>query len=305
MFDVGFVLAHPSEVAAPAAIAAAAGWGVAQYLNKREIGHHKRQIGEHARDLAELEEQCKAGSLLDADFPSIGRLEPKPVPIGLPQTAEYHREFNIVLTRTPPAAFWAFRKSTLKEVFSEWFGSSLTTNMHLNDGYGLIGGGDEERPCLLWKGTREVSVENSEVMKLMYPFVIVRSVPHEAGTDRTTEELFNFIHWLQMWDKAMPNSRFEIVKMHRMRNKAYLRGYYRFTGLEIRDNLLKSAKKYDEYFVMRQLFVSRSDNYTTIISAGLPNRELVTDTYFEPLRAWWEALMLVQASGPCISSTCR
>jgi hypothetical protein len=88
----------------------------------------------------------------------------------------------------------------------------------------------------------------------------------------------------------MPSARFEIVKMHRTQNKAYLRGYFRFVGLTISKNSMKSAKRYDEYFLMRQIFVVRSDAYTTIIATGLPNRELVTDPYYQPLKAWWEAL---------------
>lgn len=237
------------------------------------------------------------GSLLDEQFPSIGELEPIDVPINLGSTAEPHRDFNIILTQAQPTTVWSFKKTSLKEIFSEWFGSSLTDDPHLKEGYGRISG-DQEKPCLLWKGTTKVSLENSDVMRQMYPFVIVRSIRHEPGTDPTTEELFNFIDWLHMWDKAMPGARFEIVKMHRTRNKAYLRGYFRFVGLTISENPLKSAKRYDEYFLMRQVFVVRSDEYTTIIATGLPNRDLVTDPYYQPLKAWWEALRLIKAHGP-------
>jgi len=61
---------------------------------------------------------------------------------------------------------------------------------------------------------------------------------------------------------------------------------------------MKSAKEYAEYFLMRQIFVFQSDRFTTIISTGLPNRGLVTDPYYKPLKAWWDALMLVNAPGP-------
>jgi hypothetical protein len=277
--------------------AAGGGWGVAHYLDKREVADYKRKIEQnetrHRRDLADIEWQAKAGSLFDPDFPSIGELEPKSLPIGLPAGQQYS-EFNIVLTHALPSGSWTFQRSTLKNIFSEWFGSSLTTEKHLSEGYKLIGGDDEERPCLLWKGRKEISVENSTVMKKMYPFVIVRSIPHEPGVDRTTEELFSFIHWLRMWDKAMPSSRFAIERMHRSREAAYLRGYYKFIKLDIAESAIKRARTADEYYLLRQIFVYRSDRFSTIISTGLPNRELVSDPYYAWLRAWWDALALVK-----------
>jgi hypothetical protein len=296
-----FLLAHFSIFLSLGALLSGAvslGWTVAFFLNKREIRDYKRQIeginAQHQLDMADLAKQAEAGSVLDEKFPNIGKLEPIDVPLGLPR-AEHHKAFNILLTQS--TAHWSFQTSSLGEVFSDWFGSSLKNNEHLSEGYGLIGGGEERSECLLWKGTTEVSVENSGVLKKMYPFIIVRTIRHEAGDDPTTEELFNFIHWLQMWDKAMPNARFEIIKMHRTPKKAYLRGYYRFAGLEIAENPMKPAKKYNEYFLMRQIFVYRSDTHTTIISTGLPNRELVTDPYYGWLKAWWDALKLVKGFG--------
>jgi hypothetical protein len=299
-----FFLTHPAasvllagSIATLVASAAGGGWGVAHYLDKRAVADYKRKIeqneAQHKKDLADIERQAKAGSLLDADFPSIGDLKPSSLPIGLPAGRQYS-EFNIVLTQALPAGSWTFQRSTLKDIFSDWFGSSLTTEKHLSDGYELIGGDDEERPCLLWKGRKEVLVENSTVMKKMYPFVIVRSIPHEPGVDRTTEELFNFIHWLRMWDEAMPNSRFKIVRMHRSADTAYLRGYYKFIKLDIAESAMKPARTVDEYYLLRQIFVYRSDRHSTIISTGLPNRELVSDPYYAWLRAWWDALALVK-----------
>lgn len=278
----------------------AAGWHAASYLNKREIENQRRQIGNltaaHQQDRSRLAEQIKAGALIDEQFPSIGELEPTDVPIGLPD-AERHGEFNIVLAQAPPSKLWAFRKTTLKEIFADWFGSSLMDDPHLKSEYKLISG-ETEAACLLWRGTNEVTIEDSQVMKQMYPFVIVRSIRHAAGADPTTDELLNFFNWLRMWDEAMPNAKFEIVKMHRTQNKAYLRGYFRFTGLTISADPLKPSKRYDEFFLMRQLFVVRSDVSTTIIATGLPNHQLVTDTYYQPLRDWWEALRLVKTRGP-------
>lgn len=276
-----------------------ASWRVASYLNKREIEDHKRQISDltavHQQNLSRVAEQVKVGSLVDEQFPSIGELEPADAPIGLPD-AERHGEFNIVLAQAPPAKLWTFRKTTLKEIFSDWFGSSLMDDPHLKSGYKLIAAETEEA-CLLWRGTEEVTIEDSQVLKRMYPFVIVRSIRHAAGADPTTDELLNFFNWLRMWDEAMPNAKFEIVKMHRTRNKAYLRGYFRFTGLTIGADPLKPSKRYDEYFLMRQLFVVRSDVSTTIIATGLPNHELVTASYYEHLKDWWEALRLVKTRG--------
>ncbi|UPK36847.1 hypothetical protein IVB18_05730 [Bradyrhizobium sp. 186] len=297
------LLAHPGAVVAfLGTICAsyggvlAAGWRAASYLNKREIEDCRRQIGNltsgHQRDLDRLAKQADAGALIDEQFPSIGELEPTDVPIGLPN-AEYHRDFNVVLAPTPPAKLWVFEKSTLKEIFSTWFGSSLTDDPHLSAGYKLISG-EQEASCLLWRGKSEVIIEDNPVMKQMYPFIIVRSIPHEAGADRTTGELLNFFDWLRMWDEAMPNAKFEILKMHRIQNKAYLRGYFRFTGLTIGESPMKPARKYDEYFLMRQVFVARSDLSTTIVATGLPNHELVTDPYYQPLKEWWEALRLVK-----------
>jgi len=307
-----FLLAHFSILLSLGALLSGAvslGWTVAFLFNKRTIGHHKQEVGDykreiddhkrqvegiktqHQRDLADLAKQAEAGSVLDDKFPSIGKLEPIDFPLGLAE-AEHHEAFNILLTQSPD--HWTFHTSSLGEVFSAWFDSSLKSNAHLREGYTLIGGNDERSECLLWKGTTEVLVENSDVLKKMYPFVIVRTIRHEAGDDPTTEELFNFIHWLQMWDKAMPNARFEIIKMHRTPEKAYLRGYYRFTGLEIVENPMKPAKKYNQYFLMRQIFVYRSDTHTTIISTGLPNRALATDPYYGWLKAWWDALRLLK-----------
>ncbi|MCA1458460.1 hypothetical protein I6F35_35735 [Bradyrhizobium sp. BRP22] len=305
---IDLLVAHPGaaatllgSVVASYGAVLAAGWRAASYLNKRETDDYKRQIGylvsEHQRDLDRLTKQAGAGALVDEQFPSISELEPTDVPIGLGPTAEHHRDFNIVLAQTLPASLWTFKRSTLKEIFSEWFGSSLMEDPHLSAGYELVAG-EEEKMCLLWKGTGEVSIDDSHVLKRMYPFVIVRSIRHGAGADPTTEELLNFFDWLRMWDKAMPDARFEIQKMHRTQNKAYLRGYFRFSGLTIAGNPMKPAKKYDEYFLMRQIFVARSDMYTTIVATGLPNRELVTDPYYQPLRKWWEALRLVKARGP-------
>lgn len=273
-----------------------AGWKASSYLNKREIDACKGKIdhltSEHQRDRDRLARQVEKGTLIDAEFPAIGDLEPTEVPMGLPD-AEYHREFNIVLAQSPPAALWTFRQSTLKEIFSEWFGSSLTEDPHLSRGYKLVAG-DDMAPCLLWRGTSEVMIEDNAVMKRMYPFMIVRSIPHEAGTDPTTRELLHFFDWLRMWDEAMPDAKFEILKMHRTQNKAYLRGYFRFTGLTITETPMKSSRKYDEYFLMRQVFVARSDISTTIIATGLPNHKLVTDPYYQPLKEWWDALRLVR-----------
>ena len=303
---IDFLLAHPGAIATISgsivAIAAsyggalAAGWRVSSYLNNREMEDQKRQIAnmnaEYQRNVARLETQAETRSLLDGDFPSVGELQPIDIPY-LGKTAEYHRDFNIALAQAQPESLWTFKQTSPQEVFSEWFGSSLTENPHLREGYGLISGGHEE-PCLLWKGAREVRVENSDVMKQMYPFVMVRSIRHEAGRDPTTEELFNFIDWLRMWDKAMPNARFEVIKMHRTQHRAYLRGYFRFLKLMIGENSTKSAKEYDEYYLMRQIFVFRSDMYTTIISTGLPNRELLNDPYYKPLNEWWHALRLIK-----------
>jgi hypothetical protein len=300
-----FLVSHPDaaallagSVATLVASAAGAGWAAAHYFDKREVDHQKARIEQnearHKRDMVSVEEQAKAGTLLDTDFPSIGELEPKALPIGLPSGQQYDG-FNIVLREALPAGAWAFQQSTLKEIFSDWFGSSLTTEKHLSEGYDLIGGDDDERPCLLWRSRKEVLVENNPVMKMMYPFIIVRSIPHEPGVDRTTEELFNFIHWLRMWDEAMPGSRFEIVKMHRSPDTAYLRGYYKFNKLAIAESAFKPTKTVDEYYLLRQIYVYRSDRYSTIISTGLPNRDLVSDPYYAALRAWWDALALVKA----------
>jgi hypothetical protein len=303
---VALLTAHPGAVATVLGsivvsygAVLAAGWRVASYLEKREIAYQQREIGDlisrHQRDLSQLAKQADAGKLIDEQFPSIGELEPSDVPIGL-SDAEHHRDFNIVLAQTPPTRLWTFKKSTLREIFSEWFGSSLTDDEYLSEGYHLISN-ETEAQCLLWRGTSEVMIEDNQVMKRMYPFVIVRSIRHEAGADPTTDELFNFFIWLQKWDQAMPDARFEILKMHRTPNKAYLRGYFRFTGLTITEGPMKSAKRYEEYFLMRQVFVVRSDLSTTIIATGLPNRELVTDPYYQPLRQWWEALRLVKTRG--------
>jgi len=299
-----FLLAHPTAIATLTAsvvaiatsyaAAVAAGWQAANYLNKREIKDNERRIDDlnvqHQRDLTSIKAQVTA---LDEQFPSIGDIDPIVDPFNLGEKAERYSDFNIALTERQPSSLWVLEQKSLKEIFSEWFGSSLTDDLNLREGYRLIAD-DHEQLCLLWKGTRAVSVENNEVMKKMYPFVIVRSIRHEAGADPTTEELFNFIYWLQMWDKAMPNARFEIIKMHRTPNKAYLRGYFRFGGLTIGENSMRSARRYHEYFLMRQIFVFRSDIYTTIISTGLPNRDLVTDSYYQPLKAWWEALRIIK-----------
>lgn len=210
--------------------------------------------------------------------------------MGLARSAEYYKEFHIVLSQTPTPNPWSIQRLLLKDIFNEWFGDALQQNKILRDGYPLIAA--ESQSCLLWKGIKTLHVENSEILKQMYPFVIVYTVPHEAAADPTTAELFNFIAFAQLWDRALPNAKFEIMKMHRSKNKAYLRGHFEFDNIEISSEGVDS-KRYDQYYLSRQIVVVRSEKYTVIITAGLPNENPTNDPYYEHLRAWWDAIRII------------
>jgi hypothetical protein len=186
---------------------------------------------------------------------------------------------------------------SLASVFEEYFGSSLKDNEILSKAYEIalaVAG----QPCLLWKGKRALTVKNDHILKKLFPFIIVRSVTHSPRADMTTDELFNFVAFLRAWDQALPDSRFEIEKMHRTSSKAYLRGYFRFAGLVLQESDFDEPKPYPDYYLMRQIMVVQTNTYTTTITTGLPNHTPETDPYFPSLRGWWDALRIIKAERP-------
>jgi hypothetical protein len=303
---IKFLIEHPGAIASIVGSAAAVGatylatlvggWRAANYLNKRELDACQRQIeqkkNEYQRDIDRVTRQSESGTLIDELYPSISELAPIDLPMGsLAPGAEYYSDFHIVLTQMPPPKPWLIQKLLLKDIHTEWFGDALQQEPILRDGYSLISAA-EGQSCMLWKGIKTLRVKNSAVLKQMYPFVIVYTVPHGAASDPTTAELFNFIAFVQLWDRALPNAKFEIVKMHRSKNKAYLRGYFKFADIELGSEDVDS-KRYDQYYLSRQIAVVRSEKHTVIITAGLPNDNPTSDPYYEHLRAWWDAIRIV------------
>lgn len=302
---VKFLIEHPGAILSIAGLvatvagsyfsAAALGWRAAQYLNKREIDDYKRQIeqqaNEHQHDIDRISKQTESAAVIDNLFPSINELVAALLMGSIPG-AQHYPDFHIALVQKPSPDPWVFSRTSLRDIYKEWFGTALESHPVLSIGYRPLSGAADE-PCLLWKVDQTIVVKNSDLLKQMYPFVIARIVPHGAMPDPTTSELFNFLNFVQLWTKAIPTARFEIVKMHRAKDKAYLRGFFRFNELTI-ESADGRPKTYDAYYLMRQVVVIRSEQFTVIITAGLPNDNLVNYPHYPALKTWWDALRIVQ-----------
>jgi len=303
---IDFLIAHPGAIATVAAAAVAvggsyvaslaAGWRAASYLNQRDIDHYKRQIDsikdEHRRDMETLAD----GAIVDEYFPRIGALKPIPVASALEfgPDAMHDHVFHVALMDGAHSEFFSGpKKVPLLDVFQEYFGSNLETNLELKEAREILAAKGEQ--CLLWRGNETITVKNSTILEKMFPFVIVRTVKREAKGDPTTEELINFISFTRSLEKAVTNARFEIAKLHKKPGSAYLRGYFRFDGLEVEVDPLKRIKTYSEYYLLRQIFVIQGATHVTTITTGLPNESFAADPYYNALKAWWDALRILEA----------
>jgi hypothetical protein len=280
-------------------------WGAVRFLDARELSHRQAAIADRERERDQIKDRFGAkvaglerdleitnkrtaggAATIDTDFPALNELEPIDLPSKIQDDARHFDKFRVIALKETKGSAWSVEESSHEKVFNEWFGDSLWTHPLLKEGYQLVSEGAAQ-PCLLWKGTSEKIVSANPVIKRMYPFVIVRPVTYQPGTDPTTEELFNFMVWLRFFDKAVPGMRFKIHKMHRTEHEAYIRGYFQFEGLTV-DHV-----HYPKYYLMRQVVIVKSDEHVYAIFTGFPNPDL-NDPYFDHLKEWWRAFRIVK-----------
>jgi hypothetical protein len=135
----------------------------------------------------------------------------------------------------------------------------------------------------LWRGKEQFAVEDHAFVKRMHPFVIVARSDRVllANVDAPTKVLFEFLGWLDVFERADDKTTFKVTKMQSASEVLYLRGYFTFYDVKI------SGKKYDQYYLLREvIFVPTSESLYTI-TTGIPNSRLTTGLpYLAHITTW-------------------
>jgi hypothetical protein len=232
---------------------------------------------EKAKDKYERRAQ-RIDRLVKEDFLDVSTLQPIDMAEGDDQR---YFDDDFFWAHDDPAV-WEYERTTFSEVYREWFGDKFERIPIIKEQM------DRSAESLkssihLWRGKEQFAVEDHAFVKRMYPFVIVARTDRvlQANVDAPTKVLFEFLGWLDVFERADEKTTFKVTKMQSASEVLYLRGYFTFHDVKIND---KPCKRY--YLLREVIFVPTSQSLYTI-TTGIPNSELATGLpYLAHITTW-------------------
>jgi hypothetical protein len=239
---------------------------------------HEQEL-EKAKDKYERRAQ-RIDRIVKEDFLDVSKLQPIDIAEGDDQ-----RFFpdDFFWAHDDPAV-WEYEQTTFLKVYHDWFGDNFERIPIIKQKM------DQSAEALqssihLWRGKEQFAVEEHAFVKRMYPFVIVARSDRvlQANVDAPTKVLFDFLGWLDVFERADVKTTFKVTKMQSASEVLYLRGYFTFRDVRIGGK----PNKHKQYYLLREvIFVPTSDSLYTI-TTGIPNERLaIALPYLSHITTW-------------------
>jgi hypothetical protein len=224
--------------------------------------------------------------IVGQDFLDVSRF--KPIPMIEDPTDKTHFQSDYFWAHNDPAV-WRYEARSFLNVYQDWFGDKFQRVPALK---AKMDASAEalKLPIHLWRGTEHIEVQDHTFLQRMYPFIIVQRLPKptESNFDMPTKILFEFLQWLDSFERSDDKTSFKVTQMQSASGILYLRGYFTFRDIKINN------EKCSAFYLMRELIFVPTEESMYTITTGIPNKVLAKGLpYLGHLTSWLNDFQLV------------